>query len=107
ERDLTPEQRDILDAVLNHLVDVREGFILTLRANAADLRELQDLIRYTLSSLDMGWIEELGLELLPDETIHLPRLQLLSFAHSYLTMALLPRLPRQHITFPRPRSYAD
>ncbi|MCZ7567743.1 MAG: hypothetical protein M5U01_03980 [Ardenticatenaceae bacterium] len=104
---LPPEQRDVLDETLLHLTDVREGLILSLRADAADARELQDLVRYTLGALDWSWLQELGLELMPDETIYLPRLQLLAFAHSYLTLALMPRLPRRQITFPQPRSYAD
>lgn len=104
---LSAEQRDLLDETLAHLLDVREGLILSLRAGAADPQELQDLVRYTLGAMDWNWLEELGLEFLPDETIHLPRIQLLAFAHSYLTLALLPRLPRRQITFPQPRSYAD
>lgn len=106
--DLPPEQRDRLDEPLAHLTDVREGFLLSLRAEAVDPGELREIVRYTLGTIDWrGWLEELGLELLEDETIYLPRLQLLAFAHSYLTLALLPRLPRRQITFPQPRSYAD
>lgn len=109
DHDLDRRSYETLDLTLAHLGDVREGFILSLRATGrgAELRELAELVRATLATLDTGWLDELGLELLTDETIHLPHLQLLAFAHSYLVLGLLPRMPRQWVTFPQPRSYAD
>ncbi len=103
---LTPEQRRQLDTALSHLTDVREGFVLSLRTGqVADTSELEALVRHIL--FDWSWLEELGLELLPEEDIQLPHMQLLAFAHSYLTLALMPRLPRRRVTYPNPRSYAD
>ncbi len=106
DQHLTAEQRRQLDATLAHLTDVREGFVLSLRTgDVADTSELEALVRHIL--FDWRWLEELGLELLPETEVHLPRMQLLSFAHSYLALALMPRLPRQRVTFPNPKSYAD
>lgn len=107
QREPTPAQWERLNTTLSHLTDVREGFLLSVRTGSGEPRELQDLVRYTLAGMDWSWLEAMGLQLLPDGSVYVPRLQLLSFAHSYLTMALLPRLPRQEITFPQPRSYAD
>lgn len=103
---MTDEQRIQLDETLAHLTEVREGFVVSLRTGeVTDPSELAELVNHILFEWD--WLEELGIELLPDMVIHIPRKQLLSFAHSYLALALLPRLPRQRVTYPNPPSYAD
>lgn len=106
DQSVTRQQRSQLDATLSHLTDVREGFVVSLRTGSvAERSELADLVHHIL--FDWEWLEAFGLELMPDAMIHIPRKQLLSFAHSYLALALIPRLPAQRVTFPSPRSYAD
>lgn len=104
---LSPERQKNLTLTLHHIEHVREGFKITLHTTSVrDLSELRDLIRQTLMSWD--WLEEMGLELRPDEEIHQPLEQTLAFAHSYITLGVLPRLPAHAITFPGvPPTYAD
>lgn len=103
---LGEDQRSQLDETLQHLTEVREGFVVSLRTGeVTEPTELADLVGHIL--FDWTWLEEMGLELMPEMVIHIPRRQLISFAHSYLALALLPRLPRQRVTYPNPPSYAD
>ena len=106
DRTLSAEQRSQLDETLEHLTEVREGFVVSLRTGeVSEPTELADLVGHIL--FDWDWLEEMGLELMPEMVIHIPRKQLISFAHSYLALALLPRLPRKRITYPSPPSYSD
>lgn len=104
---LPSDQQAPLTLTLHHIEHMREGFKITLRTSAFhSLSELHDLIRDTLP--DWSWLREYEIELLPDTEIHYPRQQTLAFAHSYVTLAVLPRLPAQAITYPgEPHSYAD
>jgi len=104
---LSPDRREYLTLTLHHIDYVREGFKITLRTTAVrDLSELRDLIRQTLMTWD--WLEEFDLELQPDTEIHHPLKQTLAFAHSYITLGVLPRLPAWAVTYPEnPPTYAD
>jgi hypothetical protein len=102
----SPEQ-EYLSITLNHLGEAREGFALCLRtASVADPGELRYLVRRIL--VDWSWLEELGLALKTGGEIQLLGSQLLAFAHSYVTLGLLPHLPSYQVTFPHGQSsYAD
>ncbi|GAP61930.1 hypothetical protein ARMA_0353 [Ardenticatena maritima] len=104
---LSAERKRWLSEALEQLAEAREGFIVTLRTSSVeDLLELEGLVRHVL--FEWNWLaDEMGMDILPEHIIHLPRRQLLTFAHSYLTLALMPRLPSDQVTFPRPRTYAD
>lgn len=104
---LPSEEQRRLSMTLSHLDQVREGFEITLRTSSVTtMEELHYLVNRVL--LDWGWLKEQGLELLPGEEIHLPAKQTLAFAHAYITLAVLPRLPTQVVTFPNPpATYAD
>lgn len=106
ELPLLPEKQESLNTTLSHLGDVREGFTLTLRSPS--VTSMQEL-RYLVSKVffDWGWVEEQGLELWPDDQVHIPQSQLLAFAHAYVTFATLPSLPKGQVTFPERTSYAD
>lgn len=107
DQPLAPDRRENLTMTLHHIEHVREGFKITLRTTSVrDLSELRDLIRETLMSWD--WLEELGMELQPDTEVHYPLEQTLAFAHSYVTLGVMPRLPEWVVTYPDdPPTYAD
>lgn len=92
---------------LEHLGDVREGFILSQRTPAhVSISELQALLEYAL--LDWGWINDLNLIFEPGTKIESPSQQLLAYNHALVALATLPRLPAEAITFPQQRpTYAD
>ncbi len=104
---LPSERQAPLTLTLSHIEHMREGFKITVRTSAfRSLSELRDLIRDTL--IDWQWLKAYQIELLPDTEIHYPRQQTLAFAHSFVTLAVLPRLPQQAITYPgEPHTYAD
>lgn len=104
---LSPDGRKYLTLTLHHIDHVREGFKITLRtASVRDLSELRDLIHETLMTWD--WLGALNLELKADTQIHYPLKQTLAFAHSYVTLGVLPRLPARAVTYPdHPATYAD
>jgi hypothetical protein len=90
------------------LGDAREGFVISLRAaDVANTTELRKLVNAVL--LDWGHAEALfGFDVMPDDKIEMPRMQLIAFAHSYATFGLMPTLPPDEVTFPQQRrTYAD
>lgn len=107
DQPLSLDRQQSLTLTLHHIEHVREGFKITLRTTSVrDLSELRDLIRETLMSWE--WLEEIGIELQPDDEIHYPMEQTLAFAHSYVTLGVLPRLPDWVVTYPGDRAtYAD
>lgn len=107
DQPLTPDRQKSLTLTLHHIDHVREGFKITLRTTSVrDLSELRDLIQQTLVTWD--WLDEYNLELEPDTEIYYPLKQTLAFAHSYVTLGVLPRLPAWAVTYPdSPSSYAD
>ncbi len=104
---LSPTQWKQVTTALHHIDLIREGFKITLRTRSVrDLSELRDLIQKTLMTWD--WLEEYDMELQPDVEIHYPLEQTLAFAHSYVTLGILPRMPAQHVTYPgEPHTYID
>jgi hypothetical protein len=92
---------------LEHLGEVREGFILSQRTPAQiSLVELRALIQHVL--LDWGWLQALDLALAPGEQIENPSQQLLVYNHALVALGILPHLPAEAVTFPQTRpSYAD
>lgn len=93
-------------APLAHLGDVREGFQLALRVtDVTRLSELHALARRVL--VDWRWLEAEGFTLMPSERVELVRSQLVAFAHAYIALGYLPRLPTAHITYPGRATYAD
>lgn len=104
---LPADKKSQLSNTLDHLGHVREGFVLCLRTSSVtSLAELRGLVDQVL--LDWSWLEESQLSLIPPDEVEVPRLQVLAFAHSYVTLALLPKLPPSQVTFPQERrTYAD
>lgn len=91
---------------LSHLEQVREGFHLTLRtASVSSMGELRYLVNRVL--FDWDWLEKQGLMLIPDTEVHRVQQQAFAFAHAYVTLAMLPRLPEEEVTFPGRGTYAD
>ena len=107
DRPLTQDQHNYVTSTLTHLDHVREGFQITLRTRTVrDFSELRDMIQQTLVRWD--WLKDYELELQSDDAIHKPLLQTLAFAHSYVTLGVLPQMPAKHVTFPGdPPTYAD
>jgi hypothetical protein len=104
---LSPERRERLTLTFHQIENAREGFKITLRTHSVrDLSELRDLIQETLFTWE--WLQDCGLELEPDSEVYLPLEQTLAFAHSYITLGVLPRLPDWQVTYPdTPATYAD
>jgi hypothetical protein len=104
---LSSDRQKYLTLTLHHIDNVREGFKITLRTTEVrDLSELRELIQQTLMTWD--WLEAFNLELEPDTEIYYPLEQTLAFAHSYVTLGVLPRLPAWAVTYPEtPPTYAD
>lgn len=104
---LPSDRQEYLTLTLHHIENVREGFKITLRTTSVrDLSELRDLIQRTLMTWD--WLENYNLRLEPDTKIYYPLNQTLAFAHSYVTLGVLPRLPAWAVTYPdAPSTYAD
>ncbi|MCS7251047.1 MAG: hypothetical protein RMK32_00255 [Anaerolineae bacterium] len=105
---LPEEAYATLHNALDHLSEVREGFILSLRTSAVpSLAELRTLVERVL--MDWSAWEALGFRLMPAfELAHLGD-QIFFFHHAYIAMGILPRLPNYAVTFPHQRrpSYAD
>jgi hypothetical protein len=100
------QQRQLSDT-LEHVEEVRVGFILSQRTSPrTSLAELQALVRSVLHN--WNWLESLNLTLSLDDEIELPAQQLVAYNHALVALAVLPRMPAQAITFPqRQPSYAD
>jgi hypothetical protein len=96
-----------LSDTLQHLEDVREGFIISQRTtDQLSLAELRALVQQVL--LDWEWLEILDVTLAPAGELASPSQQLVAFNHALVALAVLPRLPASAITFPQKRpSYAD
>ncbi|MFQ5595031.1 MAG: hypothetical protein ACE5HA_12875 [Anaerolineae bacterium] len=107
DKPLSPDGQKYLTFTLHHIDHVREGFKITLRTDGVrDLSELRDLIQQTLMTWD--WLDSYNLKLEPDTQIRYPLKQTLAFAHSYVTLGVLPRLPARAVTYPdTPPTYAD
>jgi hypothetical protein len=107
----------ILQRARDYLADVREGFVLSVRAGqVTDRSEL----RYLLDRVLLDWdalSQELGLALESETEADFQRSlarvrgQLLAFGMALVALAALPRLPSESVTFPhsynRPPTYAD
>ncbi len=96
-----------LSDTLQHLEEVREGFILSQRTSAqVSLSELSALVRHVL--MDWAWVETLNWALSPADEVESPHPQLMFFNHALVALATLPHLPPNAVTFPQKRpSYAD
>lgn len=97
-----------LQDALDHLSEVREGFILTLRTSAVpSLAELRALVERVM--VDWSAWEAAGFRFMPAFELARPGDQIFFFHHAYLAMGILPRLPDYAVTFPHQRrpSYAD
>lgn len=92
---------------LDHLGQVREGFILSQRVSKQTSRaELQSLVAHVLT--DWSWVYDLGFTLQPSEHIEQVDQQLIVYHHALIALGTLPHLPAQVITFPQPRpTYRD
>jgi hypothetical protein len=106
--DLPAGTQQAFSQAIMHLGLVREGFAVSLRASdTPNLTEMRKLVQAILFDWD-GAAQMLGVELTPDEKIEMPAQQMLAYAHSYVTMGVLPSLPADAITYPQMRrSYAD
>ncbi|MCB0195719.1 MAG: hypothetical protein KDJ65_27460 [Anaerolineae bacterium] len=92
---------------LEHLGEVREGFILSQRTepNAA-MSELREIVRHIL--MDWQWVHNMNLILAPGDELDTLNQQLVFYNHAMVAMAVLPRLPANAITFPQRRpTYKD
>ncbi|HEX9923891.1 MAG TPA: hypothetical protein VGD99_14635 [Anaerolineae bacterium] len=96
-----------LAQTLEHLGDVREGFLLSQRTSPhASLSELRALVQHIL--LDWNWLDDFNLTLTPGGQIELPDQQLVFYNHALVALAVLPRLPADAVTFPQRRpTYGD
>lgn len=94
------EQIRHLSTALDHLGQVREGFIFSQRATKrSDAAELRYMAQQIL--IDWAWLEELQISLKPDT--HVERLadQLIAYRHALVVLGFLPQLPEDAITFPQ------
>ena len=103
----TPEQQHHFSDTLDHIEDVREGFVLSQRTSPlTSLAEVKWLVQHVL--LDWQWVEAMGLSLAPGDEIELVDNQLIAYQHALVALGMLPRLPARAVTFPQPRpTYAD
>ncbi len=107
EVDLPESTHQAFSHALSHLGAVREGFVVSLRTSATHPTELRKLVRAVLIDWERA-AQLFGFEFMPEDKIELPHMQLLAFAHSYVTLGVIPSLPPEQVTFPQPRrSYAD
>jgi hypothetical protein len=92
---------------LQHLGEVREGFILSQRASPhISLSELRALVQHIL--LDWNWLRSMNLALIPGSHIETVGPQLVVYNHALVALGILPHLPPEAITFPQQRpTYAD
>jgi hypothetical protein len=101
----------VLQQARNYLSRVREGFVLSVRtADVASTDELGYLLERVLLDWD-ALRSELGLDIEDAESVQRPspdcpaieqvRDQLLAFGMAAVALGMLPRLPKDEITFPR------
>ncbi len=108
-----PGQRPIgrqpgqLTDTLQHLEEVREGFILSQRTSPQlSPADLQVLVKHIL--LDWDWLGSLNLAFAPPAQIEFIGQQLIAYNHAVVALAVLPHLPAEVITFPQKNlTYAD
>jgi hypothetical protein len=108
ERAATTDSSGRFSETLEHLGEVREGFILSQRTSPhLSLAELRSLVQAIL--LDWEWLQEMDLGLAPNTQLELLDQQLVAYNHTVIALGVLPRLPAEAITFPQqPRpSYGD
>jgi len=96
-----------LAQTLEHLGEVREGFLLSQRTSPnVSLSELRALVQHIL--LDWNWLDDFNLTLTPGSKIELLDYQLVFYNHALVALAVLPRLPANAVTFPQRRpTYGD
>jgi hypothetical protein len=99
---------DHLESTREHLGQVREGFLITVRTTSFRSRaELRDVVHHIL--VDWKWLEPFGIR--PPSRhgpIERPLLQVLAFAHASVALGAMRHLPTEQVTFPRTRkTYAD
>ncbi|NIN68522.1 MAG: hypothetical protein GTO63_28210 [Anaerolineae bacterium] len=104
---LTQERQRQLSDTLEHMGEVREGFVLSQRMPLPlELGELRELIQHVL--LNWGWVEDMGLLMTPGDQVELVKDQIIAYQHALVAMGVLPRLPAEAVTFPQsPPTYAD
>jgi hypothetical protein len=102
-----PGQSGQLAKALEHLADIREGFVLSQRNSPQiTLSELQTLVQHVL--VDWHWIDALNLSLMPNTQIETLGQQLVAYNHALVALSVLPRLPAAAVTFPQPTpTYSD
>jgi hypothetical protein len=96
-----------LAETLQHLEEVREGFILSQRTSPQlSLTELRALVKHIL--LEWDWLGPLNLAFTPAGRIEFVGQQLIAYNHAVVALAVLPHLPAEVITFPQKNlTYAD
>lgn len=96
-----------LGDTLEHMGEVREGFILSQRASPnLSLSQLRALVHHIL--LDWRWVQDMNMVLVPASHIEMLDQQLVVYNHALVALAVLPNLPAEAITFPQPRpTYRD
>lgn len=94
-------------SALEHMGEVREGFILSQRTTPhTSLTDLRDLVKHIL--LDWQWVEEMNWLLTPSGQPESLGPQLVFYNHALVALAAVPRLPAEAVTFPqRKPSYED
>lgn len=103
----TQEQQRQLSDTLEHMGEVREGFVLSQRMPLPlEIGDLRELIQHVL--LNWEWVEDMGLLMTPSRQIELVEDQIIVYQHTLVAMGVLPRLPAVAVTFPQSRpTYAD
>ncbi|RME44703.1 MAG: hypothetical protein D6796_11445 [Caldilineae bacterium] len=96
-----------LSDTLEHMEQVREGFILSQRTTPhTALSELRALVAHILT--DWSWLQSMNLALAPAMQVEELGEQLVAFNHALVALSILPRLPADAVTFPQPRpTYGD
>lgn len=98
------ERRAALSRILENLVQVREGFILTMHTpDQALASELRDLLDYLI---DWTWLNDLGLRWTTEEPLEKLGGQVVLYQHALIALGILPRLPDSAVTYPHGK-YAD
>jgi len=104
---LSGSQSGQLSKALEHVEEIREGFILSQQTpSQASISELRAIVRDIL--LDWDWVQDMNMLLTPAQQIERLGQQLVYYNHALVALAMLPRLPAQAITFPQPNpTYGD
>ena len=96
-----------LFAALEHLGEVREGFILSQKASTdTAMSEIRELVRHIL--VDWQWLHDMNMTLSPGNQIDTLHQQLVFYNHAQVALAVVPQLPAEAVTFPQRRpTYND